>query len=100
MVNLKKRCGEKFHRIILLHLGLVTFLFAYGRNLKPLKSMIWGFLDVPLGPKTNIYLLRHQDASNNPRKVLNHFRKISLFVHVESWEIDTFILLEETGTEQ
>ena len=69
MVNIMKRIAQKLRRIILLHLGLVTFRCHYGRTRKPLMFMIWGFLNVSTTPKTNIiYLWRHQNTLNNSRK--------------------------------
>ena len=45
-----------------------NFLNCLWENPKTLISMISGFSDVSLTPKTNyLYLLRHQDTSNNPR---------------------------------
>ena len=96
--NLIKRIAGKLQRIILLHLGLVTFRFAYGTNRKPITSMISEFLVVSLSPKTNItYLLGPHDTSNNPRRTPNHFLK-NTFTNLEIWEIDSFEMLEETGT--
>ena len=58
----------KIRRTILLHFGLVTFRFADTRALKPIISMISGFSDVSLSPKTNyFYLWRPQDTSKKPR---------------------------------
>ena len=80
MANLLKRYGKKLRSIILLHLGIVTFRFAYGKDRKPIISMISAFLDVSLSPKTNIvYLLRHQDTQKNPRKFKNMFGKYYLW---------------------
>ena len=66
---------------MLLHLGLVTLRFAYGRDRKPIICMRSGFLDVAMSPKTSlIYLWRHQDTSNNSRRNKIHlkiFLKIS-----------------------
>ena len=43
-------------------------IWLYENPQYPLISMISGFLDVSLLPKTNIiYLLRPRDTSNNPR---------------------------------
>ena len=62
MINIWRGIAQKLRRIILLHLGLVTFRFRYERTLKPLT------------PKTNIISLwRHQDNLNNPRKNPNSF---------------------------
>ena len=38
----------------LLHVGLITFRFGYGRDRKYFIFMISGFLDVSLSPKTYI----------------------------------------------
>ena len=68
MVNLWKRYGQKVRSIILLHWGLVTFRFAYGRDRTLFIFMISGFMDVSPSPQTNImYLWNPQDTSNNPR---------------------------------
>ena len=70
MVNLWKSYGQKLRGNIPVHFGLITFRFAYGRTLKPLISMISGFSNVSLGPKTNIiYLLRDQDTLEKPRNL-------------------------------
>ena len=72
MVNMWKRIPQRLRGVILLHFGLVTFRFHYGRTPKPLMIMIFGFLDVSMTPKTNmIYLWRHQKISNNVRQILN-----------------------------
>ena len=42
MVNLSKK---KLRSMILLHFGLITFRFAYGRDRQPLISMISGVRD-------------------------------------------------------
>ena len=43
---------------------------------KNLISMIPGFVDASMSPKTNmIHRWRHQDTLNNPRKCKNHFQK-------------------------
>ena len=48
--------------------------------------MILALLDVSLSPKTNMmYLLRHQDTSNNPRKHKIILENIS-FVNLETFE--------------
>ena len=60
LVHLWKRYLQKLCRIILLHLGLVTFRSGYGRDRKPFIFMISGFSDVSMTPKTHIvYLWRH-----------------------------------------
>ena len=69
MVRLWKRYAQKLRSIFLLHFGLVTVRFGYGRNRTPLISMISGFLDVSFLPKTNyFYLWRPRDTSNNFKK--------------------------------
>ena len=74
-----KRIARKFRWIILLHLGVATFRFHFGKTLKPLVFMIVGFSDVSMTPKTDIiYLWRNQSAENNSRKNPNRFRAISL----------------------
>ena len=55
--------------------------------------MLWGFLEVPMNPTTNIiYQLKHQDNQNNSRKAANYFQKnmlgnlrIPKIQHVESF---------------
>lgn len=52
--------------IILLHVGLVTFMIHFGKTRKPIIGMVSDLADVSTGPKTNIiYLRRHQDTTNN-----------------------------------
>ena len=55
-VNIIKRIARKLRRIILLHFGQVTFRFDYWKTLKPLMFMIWGFSDVPMTPKNQVFL--------------------------------------------
>ena len=50
MVNIWKRHGQKLRRIVLLHFGLVTFRFHYGRDWKPLVFMISGSRTCPWLP--------------------------------------------------
>ena len=57
IVNNMQGIAGKLHRIILLHLGLVTFRFHYGRNRKPTMSMISGLMDVSPSPKNNILFI-------------------------------------------
>ena len=40
IVNFKKRVAEKLRRIILLHLGLITCRFHFGKNRTPLIFMV------------------------------------------------------------
>ena len=57
--------GQELRKIILLHLGLITFQFRFGRHLKPIIMRIFRFLDVSMTPKTNcFYFWRPQDTSN------------------------------------
>ena len=66
----KKGYGQKLRRIILLHLGQVTFRFLYRGSLKTIIFTIWGFSNVSMAPKTNYFhLWRRQDTSNNSRKI-------------------------------
>ena len=60
--------------MIPLQFELITFRFAYVRILKTVISMNSGFLAVSLTPNTvYLYLWRHQDTQNNPRRIQNHF---------------------------
>ena len=54
MVNLWKRYGQTLRRIILLHLGLVTFRFAFGRNRTRVISLIQDFWTFPWLPKPTV----------------------------------------------
>ena len=56
-VNLWKSYALKLRGNILLQFELITCRFAYMRNLNPRISMILGFTDVSLSPKTNIIYL-------------------------------------------
>ena len=79
MVNIWKRITKKVRRIILLHVGIMALLLHYGRTREPIIFMIFGFLDLSMGLKTNtIYLWRHQDAPNNSRKSQIIFEKYYL----------------------
>ena len=55
-VNIIKRIAGKLRRIILLHFGLVTCRFHYGRSRKLLIFMILGFSDVSMTPQNQYYL--------------------------------------------
>ena len=69
MVNFWKRYAQKLRNLILLQFELISVRFAYGRTRKPLISMISGFSDVSLSPKTiYLHLLRDQKPQNNSRK--------------------------------
>ena len=73
--NIWKRIAQKLRRTILLHLGLGTFRFHYGRTLKPIMFMRFEFLD--MGPKINYpYLWRHKNTPSNPIKHPNYFSKV------------------------
>ena len=88
VVNIWKRYGQKLRRIILLHFGLVTVLFGYGRDRKPIIFMISGFSDVSTTPKTNIiYFLRHQDTQINPRYTPIMFKN-SIYGNINTLEIE------------
>ena len=83
-----KSIAGKLRRNILLHFGLVTFRFHYGRDRKPVIFMISGFSGVSLTPQTNtIYLWRHQDTSNNPKKPESFLTHIML-ENINILEID------------
>ena len=61
------------------------------KNRKPIISMIWGFSDVSMNPKTNIIcFLRHQDISKYPRNNHRTFLKICCFCkpqRVGNWHV-------------
>ena len=96
LVNAWKRYGQKLHSIIMLQFEFVTLRFAYGRDRKPIISMISAFSDVSLSPKTNfIYLWRPQDTSNNSRKLPKHSKK--MFRILECLQIDKFGLVGKDG---
>ena len=80
IVNIIQRLARKLRRIILLHLGITTFRFHYGRTLKLLIFMILGFSGVSMTPKPIIFhLWRPQDTPNNSRKSPSHFQKYSFW---------------------
>ena len=77
MVILWKRYAQKFRSIILFQFALVTLRFAYMMTFKPQISMISGFVDVSLSPKTiYFYVWRHQDTQHDPRKKRKSFRNM------------------------
>ena len=58
------------------------------RNLGPFISMISGFMDVSVGPKTDIIdLWRHQDTPNNPIVIPQICSKNNMFRTFEIWII-------------
>ena len=68
---------------------------------QPLISMISGFLDVSPSPKTNIcYLWRPQDTSNNPRKILKHFRTNNMLINLKILEIENSVIFGEDEGEK
>ena len=87
-VNTNKRITGKLRITILLHFGLVTFRSAYGKYRKPFISMISGFSDASLSPKTNIiHLWRHQGTTKN-RKTSHMF-----FINIRMWEIQISVFV-------
>ena len=97
--KIMERYGQKLRRTILLHVGLITFRLAYGKDQKPRILMISGFSDVSLSSKTSIiHLWRPQDTSNKPRKLPSRFWKIfiqwSTFRKPNIWG-----MLEKTGAD-
>ena len=68
MVSLWKGYAKKLRSIILLQFELITFRIVYWKTLKPIISMVSGFLNVSLSPQTiYFYLWRDQDPPNNSR---------------------------------
>ena len=69
IINMNKRLTQKLHRIILFHLGLITFRIHLGRTRKP-------FMFVVLGPSERdhdsqnqlILILETPRDLENPRK--------------------------------
>ena len=69
IVNMIESLAQKLHIIILVHFGLITFRFRFGKTMKPFMFMSWGFSDVSMTPETNIiHFWRHQNPPNNSRK--------------------------------
>ena len=94
--TLRKRYGQKLRRIILLHLGLVFFRFAYGRDRNPLKSKLSGLPDVSLSSNTiYFYLLRLQEISNDSRKFPKLF--LLLLDISELWKSGILKMLGKMG---
>ena len=91
VVNWWKRNGQKLRRIILLHFGLVTSRFGYGRTL---ILMIWGFSDVPLSPKTNIIYLGN---ATMPKKIQEKCQIIIKNIMLENLDISKIEHLEDFG---
>ena len=59
--------------------------------------MISGFLEVSTTPKTNyLYLWRHQDTFNNPRKNASHVLVILFRIRIKQLQINNF---ENVGTD-
>ena len=81
-------------------LWIRNFSIRLWEHPNPLIFMISGFLDVTMTPKTNIiYLLRHQDSSNNQRTSPNHFH-IYYFGNLNISEIICLKMVEKPSTEQ
>ena len=98
MVNVWKSYGQKLRSIILLRFGLKLFDLIIAKTKKPIISMICGFLDVSLSPKTNmIYLWRHQDTLTNPRNSQN-IQKTLMWISKKGTS-NILKTLEKTGTE-
>ena len=56
IVNIIERIAQKLRRILLLHLGLVTFRIHFTKDRPPPIFMVFGFSDVSTTPKTNYFL--------------------------------------------
>ena len=70
IVNIIQRLAKTLGIIILLHFGLATVRFHFGKTRKLIIFMIWGFSDVSMTPKTNaFYIWRHQYIPNNSRTI-------------------------------
>lgn len=55
IVICNKIVGRKFRMIILLHLGLVTFRFGFGKDRKVIMFMIFGFFGHVHGPPNQLF---------------------------------------------
>ena len=66
IVNVKKSVGLKLRTVILLHVGLAFFRFHVGKNPNTLHGdgVRSGLADVTITPRTNFYLLKHQETLN------------------------------------
>ena len=94
--NTIKRIAKKLRRVILLHLGFATFRFHHGRTRKPFIFMMFGSLDVSMGPETNmIHPWRHQDTLQNTRNTRPFFQ-IWFSELSKSWKSEILETLEKT----
>ena len=75
--NFTLRIAQKLCRITLLHLGLVTCRFHFGRTREtenPSCAWFSDLVDVSMTPRTNyLYLRTHQIRKLNSRKLPNRF---------------------------
>ena len=96
IVNIIKRIVKKLRIIILFHLGFETFRFHYGRTRKPFIFMMFGSLDVSMGPETNmIHPWRHQDTLQMQEKT-KPFSQIWFSELSKSWKSGILETLEKT----
>ena len=73
-----KRITQKLRRIILLHLGLITFRIHFRKTRKPRMCMFFSLADVTMTPKTKIcvildtpsYHKRDKKSDNNLSKYI------------------------------
>ena len=100
MVNLWKRYDQKLCSIIMLHSGLVTFRFGYGRDREPFISLISGFWDVSSTP--HFFFGDTRRAQTIQERIPNIFGEIWLSFDKNSfvWEIPHFENVEKVGTEK
>ena len=70
------------------------------RTLNPIISMISGFSDVSLSPKTiYFYIWRDQNPPNNSSKIPNRFGKLYVFAISTVWISIILEMLEKAGAE-
>ena len=92
-----------FKRIALLHFGLVTFGFHFGRIMKPIISMVFGFSDVSMIPQTNyVYFQGKQNTPNNQdSQIILKVLKVIILGNLKLVEPFLFLkIMERAGTKQ
>ena len=96
-VNFIERMAQKLCRIILLHLGLITFRFHFGKTRKPI--MIFGLgRRVRDSQSQQSLTLDTPDDSKQFKKIPIHFENY-YFWNLKILGLYLFVLLEKAGTE-
>ena len=94
-VNIIERLAQKLRRSILLHSGLITFRFNFGKPGRPHFSWFSDLVDVSMTPKTNYFLfLEAPNDFKTNKKNTKWFSENTILGNLEILDIDN---LENCG---